>query len=64
MPPDDPHAAILRRARQALPTLGPEDAAEVERLVQLIAEAGQAGDDALLNGLAAELDDLLFYAAG
>jgi len=40
------------------------DAAEVERLVQLIAEAGQAGDDALLNGLAAELDDLLFYAAG
>ena len=60
----DPHAAILHRARQALPSLGTEDAADVERLVQLIAEARAAGDDALLGGLVAELDDLLFYAAG
>jgi molecular chaperone DnaK len=60
----DPNAAILHRARQALPALGPEDAADVERLVQLITEAHAAGDDALLGGLVAELDDLLFYAAG
>jgi molecular chaperone DnaK len=62
--PTDPHAAILRRARQTLPTLGAEDAADVERLVQLITEAQAAGDDSLLGGLVAELDDLLFYTAG
>ena len=60
----DRHAAILYRAQQALQSLSLEDAADVERLVQLIAEARQAGDDALLDGLVAELDDLLFYAAG
>lgn len=60
----DRHAAILYRAQRALQALSPEDAADVERLVQLIAEARQAGDDALLDGLVAELDDLLFYAAG
>lgn len=60
----DRHAAILYRAQQALQALSLEDAADVERLVQLIAEARQAGDDALLDGLVAELDDLLFYAAG
>jgi molecular chaperone DnaK len=62
--PTDPCAAILRRARQTLPTLGAEDAADVERLVQLINEAQAAGDDSLLGGLVAELDDLLFYTAG
>ncbi|NBX29058.1 heat-shock protein Hsp70 [bacterium] len=61
---DDPHAAILHRARQALPALGPEDAADVERLLQLINEARAADDEPLLSGLVAELDDLLFYAAG
>lgn len=60
----DRHAAILYRAQRALQALSLEDAADVERLVQLIAEARQAGDDALLDGLVAELDDLLFYAAG
>jgi molecular chaperone DnaK len=62
--PADPHAAILHRAKRALPTLGPEDAADVERLLQLVAEARAADDEPLLGGLVAELDDLLFYAAG
>ncbi|NQW49091.1 MAG: Hsp70 family protein [Planctomycetes bacterium] len=62
--PTLPHAAILYRAKRALATLGPEDAADVERLLQLVAEAQAAGDDLLLGGLVAELDDLLFYAAG
>ena len=62
--PADPHAAILHRAKRALATLGPEDAADVERLLQLVAEARAAGDESLLGGLVAELDDLLFYAAG
>lgn len=62
--PADPLAAILHRARQAVATLGPEDRADVERLVGLITEAGATGDDSLLEGLVAELDDLLFYAAG
>ena len=54
----------LHRAKRALATLGPEDAADVERLLQLVAEARAAGDESLLGGLVAELDDLLFYAAG
>ena len=62
--PADPHTAILHRAKRALATLGPEDAADVERLLQLVAEARAAGDESLLGGLVAELDDLLFYAAG
>ncbi len=59
-----PHEAVVRRARQALPGLGPEDTADVERLLRLIEEAAIAGDEPLLGGLVAELDDLLFYAAG
>lgn len=63
-PASGPHAAVVRRARQALPKLGPEDATDVERLLRLIAEANDAGDETLLGSLVAELDDLLFYAAG
>jgi molecular chaperone DnaK len=59
-----PHDAVVRRARQALPGLGPEDAADVERLLRLIEEATNAADETLVGGLINELDDLLFYAAG
>ncbi len=58
------HEAIVRRARQSLPGLGSEDAADVERLLRLIAEATAADNEPLVVGLVAELDDLLFYAAG
>jgi len=63
-PAGGPHGAIIRRARQALPRLGPEDVADVERLLRLIEEATDAGDELLVEGLVTELDDLLFYAAG
>jgi molecular chaperone DnaK len=59
-----PHDAVVRRARQALPGLGREDAADVERLLRLIEEATAADDERLVGGLITELDDLLFYAAG
>lgn len=58
------HDAVVQRARQALPKLAAEDAADVERLLGLITEAGAANDPQLLKGLVTELDDLLFYAAG
>lgn len=61
---EGPHDAVVRRARQAVRTLGPEDAADVERLLQLIEEAMTDDDEPLVAGLVAELDDLLFYAAG
>jgi DNA-binding GntR family transcriptional regulator len=51
-------------ARQALSSLNEEDAADVERLIGLIAEAEAGGDAAALTELISELDELLFYAAG
>lgn len=63
-PAEGPYDVVIRRARQALPTLGAEDAADVERLLRLITEATDGGDEPLVGGLVTELDDLLFYAAG
>jgi len=63
-PVEGPYDVVVRRARRALPGLGPEDAADVERLLRLIAEATDAGDEPLVGGLVTELDDLLFYTAG
>jgi len=63
-PIEGPYDVVVRRARRALPGLGPEDAADVERLLRLIAEATDAGDEPLVGGLVTELDDLLFYTAG
>ena len=56
--------AIIHKARRALPSLGAEDAADVERLLGLIEEARDSHGDALLSGLLAELEDLLFYTSG
>ncbi|MEX0669534.1 MAG: Hsp70 family protein [Pirellulales bacterium] len=56
--------AIIERARRALPALGSEDAADVERLLGLIDEARQSDHDSLLGGLLVELEDLLFYTSG
>jgi len=61
---EGPYDVVVRRARQALPGLGHEDAADVERLLRLIEEATAAADERLVGGLVTELDDLLFYAAG
>jgi hypothetical protein len=55
---------IMEWARQALHSLNEEDAADVERLIGLIAEAEAGGDAAALTELVSELDELLFYAAG
>lgn len=54
----------VSRAQQMLPTLGEEDAADVQRLLTQIDEAKASGDTAALDGVVAELDDLLFYIAG
>lgn len=54
----------IRRARLALPSLGDDDRADVERLLGLVTEAEAAGDAAIVAGLVDELDDLLFYVAG
>jgi len=62
--PASSHAVLLHRARQALPTLNEEDAADVERLIDQITEAEAGGDAAALPELISELDELLFYAAG
>jgi molecular chaperone DnaK len=62
--PASSHAVLLHRARQALHSLNEEDAADVERLIGLIAEAEAGGDAAALTELVSELDELLFYAAG
>lgn len=54
----------VSRALQMLPTLGEEDAADVERLLTQIDEAKASGDMGAVDGAVAELDDLLFYIAG
>jgi molecular chaperone DnaK len=54
---------LLARARSLKPSLGADDAADVERLIDLILNAEREGDEVLLPELEAELDDLLFYVA-
>jgi len=57
------HSHVVSKARLLRVSLSGEDAADVDRLVELIEKAEQNNDLNLLPGLKAELDDLLFYLA-
>ncbi len=54
---------ILKRARSIRTTASGEDADDIDRLIGLIESAVQGNDEELLEGLEAELEDLLFYLA-
>jgi molecular chaperone DnaK len=52
---------ILNRARSIRESVSSDDADDIDRLLRLIETAEQAKDSELLDGLEAELEDLLFY---
>ena len=52
---------ILDRARSIRSSVSSDDADDIDRLLRLIETAELAKDQELLDGLEAELEDLLFY---
>ena len=52
---------LLATAHSIRSELNSADGADVDRLVDLIANAQESGDDDLLSSLETELDDLLYY---
>ena len=54
---------LVAKAKALRPSISPDDAADLDRLLGLIDQATAKGDQALIDGLQAELDDLLFYIA-
>ncbi len=65
-PPSHPHSKLqqlVAKAHSIRSALGAEDAADVDRLINLIERAEQDGNGELLPELQSELDDLLFYLA-
>ena len=61
--PEPRRTKILKRARSIRTTKSGEDAADIDRLIGMIEGAEQSNDEELLEGLEAELEDLLFYLA-
>ena len=62
--PSEPQSklhALLNKARATRPSLGQDDASDVERLIGLIEDAERNDNHDLLPELTAQLDDLLFY---
>ncbi|MDX1929933.1 MAG: Hsp70 family protein [Pirellulaceae bacterium] len=54
---------LVAKAKALRPSISSEDAADIDRLLGLIDQATEKGDQELIAGLQAELDDLLFYVA-
>ena len=52
---------VVTRANSVRNTVSGDDAEDIDRLIGLIESARQQGDDEMLEGLEAELEDLLFY---
>lgn len=52
---------IVARARSVRDSVTGDDAEDIDRLIGLIESARQMGDQEMLDGLEAELEDLLFY---
>jgi molecular chaperone DnaK len=61
--PNRTHMEIVERARKIRPSISGDDADDVDRLIALIENAQNGDDVELLEGLKAELEDLLFYLA-
>ena len=61
--PEPKRTEILTRARSIRSTASGDDAEDIDRLIGLIESAEQGNDEDLLEGLEAELEDLLFYLA-
>ena len=57
------HNQIVQRARSIRSSVSGDDAEDIDRLIGLIESAKQGNDESLLEGLHAELEDLLFYLA-
>jgi molecular chaperone DnaK len=63
---DAPQSALrqlVAKAKALRPKISEDDAADIDRLMDLIDRADASEDQDLLAGLEAELDDLLFYLA-
>ena len=56
--------ALMSRARDACAEATPEDAADIQQLIQSIQQAQEQEDLDLLPALEEELEDLLFYVIG
>lgn len=52
---------VITRAKSLRDTVSGDDGEDIDRLIGLIESARQQGDDEMLDGLEAELEDLLFY---
>ena len=57
------HNQIVQRAKSIRSSVSGDDAEDIDRLIGLIESAEQENDATLLDGLYAELEDLLFYIA-
>jgi hypothetical protein len=53
----------VAKAKSLRPSISTDDAADIDRILGLIDQATEKGDNDLIAGLQAELDDLLFYIA-
>ncbi len=62
-PIPSPLHQLVAKAKSLRPSISPDDAADIDRLLGLIDQAASKGDEGLIAGLQAELDDLLFYIA-
>jgi len=61
--PLSPLHQLVAKAKSLRPSISQDDAADIDRLLGLIDQATANGDQDLIVGLQAELDDLLFYIA-
>ena len=61
--PEPTISQLVNRARSVRSSLSGDDANDIDRLIGLIESAEQGNDKELLEGLHAELEDLLFYLA-
>ena len=59
--PEPTVTQLVNRARSIRSSLSNDDADDIDRLIGLIESAEQENDEVLLEGLHAELEDLLFY---
>ena len=61
--PEPTISQLVNRARSVRSSLSGDDANDIDRLIGLLESAEQGNDIELLEGLHAELEDLLFYLA-
>lgn len=61
--PQSPLHQLVAKAKALRPSISADDAADIDRILGLIDQATEKGDQDLIAGLQAELDDLLFYIA-